>query len=161
MAGLSFGKGKLGQNASSPCCLRSGGVRSTSDLLSQRTGSSSQLGTRRFDVLRSRELVRPFSWTPYKSDTTGSPQHAEAHHASSRLAYSKLPRFKSIGGPLHRTPLATGISGYNKNWGYDSRRGSNESLNTHYQRKHDVPLATKQPAVRGSAGRKTGTMLLW
>ena len=67
---------------------------------------------------------------------------------------------KSIGGLLHRTPLATGISGYNKNWGYDSRRGSNESLNTHYQRKHDVPLATKQPAVRGSAGRKTGTMLL-
>jgi len=59
MAGLPFGNGKLGQNASSPCCLRSGGVRSTSYLRTERTGNSSQLGTRRFDVLRSRELVRP------------------------------------------------------------------------------------------------------
>jgi len=32
--------------------------------------------------------LKQFSWTPDKSDTTGSPQHAEALRLSSRNGYS-------------------------------------------------------------------------
>jgi len=58
MAGPPFVKGAIGQNADFSFCLHSGRVRSTSDLRSQRTGSSSQLGTRRFDGLHPQESFK-------------------------------------------------------------------------------------------------------
>jgi hypothetical protein len=48
-----------------------------------------------------------------------------------------------LAAPL-QTPLATGISGYNKNWGYDSRQGSNESVNANYLRNFSNETARRE-----------------
>jgi hypothetical protein len=70
MAGPPSANGIAGQNADFTLVSHSTRVRSMSDLRTQRTGNSSQLGTRRFDVLHLRKPFRQFSQAPYVSATT-------------------------------------------------------------------------------------------
>jgi hypothetical protein len=77
-----------------------------------------------------------------------------------RLCWSRQKLLSEAAILRQPTPLANPSSGYNKNPGCDSRRGSSESINTCYLQNMTLPFAIKQPAVRGSAGRRTGTVLL-
>ena len=77
-----------------------------------------------------------------------------------RLCWSRQKLLSEAAILRQPTPLANPSSGYNKNPGCDSRRGSSESVNTCYLQNITLPFAIKQPAVRGSAGRRTGTVLL-
>src|ERR1700677_2635891 len=139
MAGPPFVKGAIGQNADFSFCLHSGRVRSTSDLRSQRTGSSSQLGTRRFDGLHPQEsfktiLVDAGQERYYRFPTAcgGITPLLVSKWLLSATAMIPTPRQLAL-----ISPLAICTFPYNKNSGYDSRQGTSKSINTNYLRKRN------------------------
>jgi len=96
MAGSPSEKGEFRQNAGFTCCLHSWRARNTSHLRTERTGNSSQLGTRRFEVLRPRKPKVTVVVNALQERYYRFLKRAGAHHASSRPNYSGEAATSSI-----------------------------------------------------------------